>query len=245
MKKSAKVVVTMLCAAMLVCASVMGTMAYLTSTKTVTNTFTLGANVTIDLDELDVDNDTLDSDNKSYSAKGGKTVVRDMANAYELFPGHTYTKDPTVHVTGGDCYVYITVKNEITSVEDTNNTIASQIIANGWKLVDGYTNLYVYCGTGATNRAVVNKDTVSNIADGLNENGTGNNGDLVVFKNFKIGDNVTSDGLNALKNDKTGVVDKTIEIKAFAVQKDGFETYADAVAFETAFKDNTDAVKNS
>lgn len=84
MKKTSKALLLMLCAVLLVAASVLGTMAYLTSTDTVTNTFTVG-NVKITLDEQDVDDSTPNAD-------------RDQANSYKLLPGHTYTKDPTVHV---------------------------------------------------------------------------------------------------------------------------------------------------
>ena len=56
MKKAKKVVALALCAVMLVVGSVAGTMAYLTSNDSVTNTFTVG-NVVITLDETNVDND--------------------------------------------------------------------------------------------------------------------------------------------------------------------------------------------
>lgn len=86
MKKS-KAILMALCAVLLVAASVMGTLAYLTSTDTVTNTFTVGK-VAIKLDEAKVD------------ANGTplEGAARVQSNDYKLMPGHTYTKDPTVHV---------------------------------------------------------------------------------------------------------------------------------------------------
>ena len=56
MKKTKKVLILGLCAVLLVAASVLGTMAYLTDTKSVTNTFTVG-NVAITLDEAKVKTD--------------------------------------------------------------------------------------------------------------------------------------------------------------------------------------------
>ena len=50
MKKATKVLALMLCAVLLVTATVAGTLAYLTSSDTVENTFTVGS-VTITLDE--------------------------------------------------------------------------------------------------------------------------------------------------------------------------------------------------
>lgn len=86
MKKS-KAILMALCAVLLVAASVMGTLAYLTSTDTVTNTFTIGK-VAIKLDEAKVD--------VNGTPVEGEPRVK--SNDYKLMPGHTYTKDPTVHV---------------------------------------------------------------------------------------------------------------------------------------------------
>ena len=88
MKSKKKVFMTVLCAAALVVASVLGTMAFLTSKDKVNNTFTVG-NVAITLDEAKV----TDAGNPVEGAD------RVKANIYKLIPGHEYTKDPTVHVT--------------------------------------------------------------------------------------------------------------------------------------------------
>lgn len=139
-KKLRKFLTLFCCAALLVCMTIAGTVAYLTSQDTVTNTFTVG-NVKITLDETDVDNSTPNKD-------------RDQANSYKLLPGHEYTKDPIVHVDANseDCYLFVKVANEIAAIEDSANTVALQMAAKGWKAVDGQTDLYVYVGTatGAT-----------------------------------------------------------------------------------------------
>lgn len=94
MKTKSKALLLTLCAVLLVAASVLGTMAYLTSTDTVTNTFTVGK-VEIKLDETDVTNPT------------GSRV---QANSYKLMPGTTYTKDPTVTVKAGSEESYVRMK---------------------------------------------------------------------------------------------------------------------------------------
>lgn len=66
---------------------VAGTFAYLTSSATVTNTFTVGK-VAITLLETDVD--------ENGDAIPSATPV--VENDYKLMPGHKYTKDPTVTV---------------------------------------------------------------------------------------------------------------------------------------------------
>lgn len=135
MKTKNKALLLSLCAVLLVAASVLGTMAYLTSQDAVTNTFSVGS-VAITMDELDVDNST-EGEND-----------RDKANNYKLLPGHLYTKDPIIHVasTSEDCYLFVKVVNEITAIEDAT-TVADQMKAKGWIAVDGAENIYVYVGT--------------------------------------------------------------------------------------------------
>lgn len=146
MRTKTKAMVLALCAVLLVVTTVFVTMAYLTSQDSVQNTFTVGK-VTISLDELDVD----DSD------KDGSIADRDQANEYKLIPGKTYTKDPTIHVAANseDCYLFVKVENGLVNAEADTNTIAAQMTANGWSLVDGQTNIYVYKETVSANENVV------------------------------------------------------------------------------------------
>lgn len=99
MKTKSKALLLTLCAVLLVAASVMGTMAYLTSTDKVENTFTVG-NVKITLDEAKVNTD----------GTPAAPAERVKANEYKLLPGHTYTKDPTVTVIKGSESSYIRMK---------------------------------------------------------------------------------------------------------------------------------------
>ena len=132
MKKKTKALMLVLCAVLLVTASVLGTMAYLTSTDKVVNTFTVGK-VAITLDEAKVDPD-------------GTAVTpaeRVKENAYHLLPGHGYTKDPTVHVQANseDSFIFVKVENGIANYE-AGTTIAAQIAANGWTALNGVENVY-------------------------------------------------------------------------------------------------------
>ena len=171
MRTKTKALVLALCAVLLVVTTVFVTMAFLTSEDSVQNTFTVGE-VTISLDELDVD----DSDND------GSTTDRDKANEYKLIPGKTYTKDPTIHVGANseDCYLFVKVENGLEKAEaDGNTTIAAQMTANGWSLVDGETNIYVY-------NQIVSK-----------------NADVVVFSSFTI------DGETVVANFKDAKINVT------------------------------------
>ena len=198
MKTRNKALLLTLCAVLLVTASVLGTMAYLTSTDEVQNTFTVGQ-VQITLDEKDTDNSTPDAD-------------RDKANAYHLLPGNEYEKDPTVHVNAvsEDSWIFVKVENGIAAFEAATSTeengyksISDQITANGWTALNGVANVYY--------KPYTKSDTGS---------------DLIVFSNFKIADTA---------NDVQGwaTLNATVNITAYAVQKDGFAT---AEAAWAAFK---------
>ena len=193
MKTARKVLILALCAVLLVSATIMGTMAYLTSQAKVVNTFTVGS-VAITLDETDVDG----------------SAGRDTANAYKLLPGHTYTKDPVIHVasTSEDCYLFVKVVDEIADIQDTK-TVAAQMKDQGWEAVDGVKNVYVYTVNGE-------KTAVSAEAN------------VTVFKSFKIKDDVTN-------TDLANYQDKTITVTAYAVQKDGFESKTAAEIWNAAF----------
>lgn len=131
MKTVRKSLILAACAIMLVCATIAGTLAYLTATDSVKNTFTVG-NVAITMDETDVDDSTPNED-------------RDTENKYKLLPGQTYTKDPIIHVsaTSEDCYVFVKVTNDISAVEAAgDSTIAKQLEENGWKTVPNESNVY-------------------------------------------------------------------------------------------------------
>lgn len=99
MKTKSKALLLTLCAVLLVAASVLGTMAYLTSSAEVKNTFTVGK-VEIKLDEAKV---TVDG----IPVEGAARVT---ANSYKLMPGTTYTKDPTVTVKAGSEESYVRMK---------------------------------------------------------------------------------------------------------------------------------------
>lgn len=114
-KTKTKALLMSLCAVLLVAASVLGTMAYLTDSKDVKNTFTVG-NVAIKLDEAKVDE-------MGNLVKNQDDTLADRVtqNEYKLLPNHTYTKDPTVTVLKPSVDSYVRMKVTFNK--------ASQIIA--------------------------------------------------------------------------------------------------------------------
>lgn len=209
MKK--KIVALVMCMVLLVAVSITGTLAYLTSTATVTNTFTVG-NVSITMDESDVDDSTPNQD-------------RDTENSYKLLPGGTYSKDPTIHVANGSepCYLVVYVDNQLTNIETatSDGTIATQMKNQGWKqsTTTGYESYWYYVGTetGATNLLAV-----------------GANNDIKVFENFAVKSdayyNDEKDAQGAIKDttalNLANYENKQIVVRAFAIQADNIANSA-------------------
>ena len=164
------------------------TLAWLVSTPDpVTNTFTVG-NIEITLDEAKV---------TAYGVKDGDSRVK--ANAYKLVPGQTYDKDPTVHVAANNekCYVFVKVENGIVNFEAGTNTIANQIVTNGWTALDGHAGVYY-------------KVVEANV--------TGNDAELVVFSEFVIADSVDKTALAGVN------ANTVVKVTAYAIQYASFES---------------------
>lgn len=144
MKKTQKILALVLCAVLLVGASVMGTLAYLTSQDQVTNTFTVGK-VKIELDEAKVGEDGRYVDHD----------VRVKANDYHLLPGMTYDKDPTVTVKADSEKAYVRMLVKVTNIVNlkyvfddasyyaADGTFLLQNLVGGWNpeiwVYEGYT----------------------------------------------------------------------------------------------------------
>ena len=133
MKTARKVLIIALCAVLLVSISVMGTMAYLTSQASVTNTFTVGK-VGIELDEA-----LVDANGKEITDENAKRVKE---NKYKLLPGLDYDKDPTIHVADDseNCWLFVKVENGIAAIE--SGSIATQMTTNGWTPIAEGSNIY-------------------------------------------------------------------------------------------------------
>lgn len=106
-------------------AAVGGTIAYLTSNDSVTNTFTVGK-VEITLDEAQVN---------EYGV-AVTPAARVDANSYKLIPGHTYTKDPTIHVAAGseECWLFVKIDNQLGDKAELNidTTKWTKVANNIW-----------------------------------------------------------------------------------------------------------------
>lgn len=211
MKKTRKILAMAACAILLVCISVGATVAYLTATDKVENTFTVG-NIKITLDEAKVD-----GDGKKLT---GDAAVRVKENGYHLFPGHVYDKDPIVHVDANaeNCYLFVKVENGIADLEskaEGYKNIAAQMAENGWVAlnVEGVSDVY-YKADAEGNPVLVNK---------------GQN--YPVFSGFTIDEEAATNKtvVDAETKEETLVYQNAkIIINAYAIQADGFKTAAEA-----------------
>lgn len=208
MKTTKKALLLAFCAVLLVVSTVLATMAFLTDSDSVQNTFTFGR-VGISLDEADVN----DADGD------GNTEERVQANEYHLIPGREYTKDPTVHVDADseDCWLFVKLENGLKDIidgkatvedgdaDDTVYTLEAQMEKNGWTLIDEGKGVWAY------------------------ELKASKSADVKVFDEFKLIDNADVADYVTLKDDNGKVIGgKTIDITAYAIQADGFDTYTDA-----------------
>lgn len=207
MKTAKKAMLMTLCAIILVVATVFGTMAYLTSTDEVVNTFTVG-NVAIKLDEAKVDTDG--------SLVEGADRVKE--NSYKLLPGHTYNKDPMVTLLAGSetSYVKMTVTfnnaNELDTIFAPDGADLTSIF-NGYDSANWIAKGNMKDATANTRtyefwyKEAVGAPTADVALDAL-------------FDSIKVPERVTGDQLAKLADFKITVV-------AEAIQADGFEN-ADA-----------------
>jgi len=231
MKTTKKALLFTFCAVLLVVASVLGTMAYLTSSDTVTNTFTVGK-VGLILDEKDYDNSKTDV----------TTEGRDKENTYHLLPGHEYDKDPTVTVLKDSEKSYVRMIATITYNENADSvfgTVDSPEAIGKWLNINS-TDWKI---TGAPEKTekdgkIIRSyefryytivDKVSNTADYKLE---------PLFTKITVPGEITNSDLEKL-------ADLKIDVVAHAIQADGFQSKDGKTAEQVAWEAFEQQVKTS
>ena len=200
--KARKILVSLAALALVAAISIGGTIAYLTSTDTVTNTFTVG-NVAIKLDEAKANAD-------GTLVEGAARVD---ANSYKLLPGHTYNKDPMVTVLNGSEASYIKMTVTFTKSDKLDTILPNADLTS---IFNGYTAAnWIYKGNTEDN---VNhtrtyefwyKETVAAL-----------NGDVALDALF---DSITVPG--TITNEQLATIEgMQIIVNAYAIQADGFTT---------------------
>lgn len=209
MKTKRKALLLSLCAVLLVVASVMGTMAYLTSSDTVTNTFTVGK-VQITLDEAAVNLD-------------GTPIVnaaRVKQNSYKLLPGRTYTKDPTVTVKAGSEPSYVKMTVTFSKAAELDAIFAPNGGADMTSIFNGY-NSTNWIDKGNTEDTDANTRTYE---FWYKETVAAPTADVVLDALF---DSITVPG-SITKEQLATIEGLTITVNAYAIQAGSFTDAADA-----------------
>ena len=212
MKTRSKALLLTLCAVLLVAATIFGTMAYLTSTDTVTNTFTVGK-VNIKLDEAKANMD-------------GSLVAnadRVKANEYKLLPGHTYNKDPMVTVLSGSESSYVKMTVTFSKANELDAIFAPDG-ANLTSIFSGY-DAANWIAKGNTKDATANTRTYEFWYKEAVAAPTADVALDALFDSITVPGEITNEQLATIEG-------MTITVNAYAIQADGF---ADADAAWAAF----------
>ena len=203
-------VAILLCVTLVALAAIGATFAYLTDTKTVNNTFTMG-NVAIKLDETNVNDPTGD---------------RVTSNTYNVYPGAVVKKDPIVHNTGKNAaYIRATI-----NVENWMNNCAAyypefgiaypsagyeqsllllvDALGEGWSIVGVETGKPFELGNFSAKFILKYDGTLASGAD-----------TTAMFNNVKVPAGI-----------KNGNDFGAITVVAQAIQADGFDTWEAAFA---------------
>ncbi|MBE6943105.1 MAG: hypothetical protein E7453_02430 [Ruminococcaceae bacterium] len=165
--KNAKVLKPLLLSAaavMLVVATMLATMAYLTASSAVSNVFTVG-NVSMQMFETKVNSDGTPAEGVVPGAM--KTAD---TNSYHLQPGMSYKKDPTIYVdpNSDESYLFVRLRNDLKTIERQNDpdhlTIVEQLRKNGWLEIERADSnvdaVFVYVGQDVTERYAAASATV-------------------------------------------------------------------------------------
>lgn len=219
-----------------------GTLAILSQqSNTVTNTFAVGAGITVNditLDETNLNGKSLDSSMSDVDRT-------ETGNAYkDLQPGMKLTKDPQVHVSAkaADSYVFAKLENVDEYLAAMNEGVADEdksILINGinanWKMyqaeaegsLDG---VYVYVGATDENKG---------IEAGGNDEGSKVSVGNIAFDSEKLFEGIQLDTAATLYDAEGNPKDLTkfnIVVKALAVQAtDATTSWTDAKAVVDGF----------
>lgn len=231
----------------LVVASVLGTIAFLTSSSKVSNVFTVGK-VSIEMTEAAV------NENGEYVSNVNNRTDR---NSYHLVPGEDYIKDPTIFIkndlnNNDNMYLFVKSSNGIRWIEEgnfdddnddnDNNSMRKQMENNGWIPVlrskDGMEIVWVYgtrdSQTGEITPAKVNKTSQQSRKTGVNSSTLGPAGQFLLCSEFTIHQDA----------DVSTYGGASVDFTAYAVQTTGLPTGNNPKINETA-KAAWEAIKAS
>lgn len=210
--KARKILAMVMALALTAALAVGGTLAYLTSHDSVTNTFTVG-NVQIKLDEAKANTD-------------GSLVAnadRVKANSYKLLPGHEYKKDPMVTVLKDSEESFVKMTVTISNAKELDAIFASTGAAADMRSIFKGYNGETWIDKGNTEDTAANTRTYEFWYNGTVANSSSDTSLPALFTSIEVPGFITNDQLKTIAN-------MTITVNAYAIQADGFNDAADAWA---------------
>ena len=223
MKLKNKTLVLIICILVLLNCTMFSTLAWMTDTSEVVNTFTVGK-VDIELEETDVDED------------GDKNK-----NEYKLIPGSELVKDPTMTLIKGSEESYLRL-----IVNVYNASAVKKVVANDRHDLDSFLDLlggldeenWKLAGTteNTAENMISYEFRYKNTVSGLDENGRDLEEDVILpplFTKLLVPGTLTMDELNLLQEGGFKIV-----VEGHAIQELGFD---DADAAWAAFKEEEEA----
>ncbi len=203
MKTAKKAMLMTLCAIILVVATVFGTMAYLTASDEVVNTFTVGS-VKITLDEAKANTD-------GSLVEGADRV---KANGYKLLPGHTYNKDPMVTLLAGSETSYVKMTVTVSKANELD-AIFAPTGADLTSIFNGYDSAN-WIAKDDTKDATANTRTYEFWYKEAVGAPTGDVALDALFDSITVPGTITKEQLATIEG-------MTITVNAYAIQADGFD----------------------
>lgn len=219
-----KILLSAVCILAVAGISVMGTLAYLTDSTAVVNTFTMG-NVDIKLDETKVDVNGNPVDENGNPTQ--EPVRAEEGNEYKLIPGKEYTKDPMITVVKGSEESYVRMLVTFNCLKELDAIFAptgAELIS----IFNGYDEK-AWLPAGETEDAAANTITYE---FRYFEPVAAPDADVeldALFDSFTVPGEFTAENLKTLEG-------FTITVKGHAIQAEGF---ADANAAWAAFVEPT------
>lgn len=168
-KTSKKSLLLVLLALVLTVGTIMGTIAWLTATDSVTNSFTAG-NITNPYEPNDPTIDPEDPGNSDGTDQLDGNLYEpkwDPTAEHKMLPGATFDKDPFVGIgpKSEDSYVFAWANDATKVLEYTVNapdgTNCGWVAVGGTVAADGKSALYVWCDASGAPLALVGKDNDS------------------------------------------------------------------------------------
>lgn len=216
MKNKINTLLTVIAAVLLVTSCVMGTIAYLTDSDQVINTFTVGK-VSINLDETAVDTDGTPID--------GADRVKE--NEYHMIPGKTYVKDPAVTVEKGSEASYVRMLVTLNKASEIKAIFGDEFLPENY--VSGWDKQVWPCAdiTDNGDNTVTYEFRYFGVVDA-----SGSDEDIVLdalFDSITVPGEITSDELATLSDFEISVVSHAIQSATFADADAAWEAF-DAAA---------------